>query len=72
MTEESACRLLDIDAAKRGALVVMALVLKSDKNRLEAEHSFFRKIRKMLGAEPVSVPIDVETHKTLALKYMGG
>ena len=72
MTEEDACGILDIDAAKRGALVVMALVLKSDQYRLESEHAFFKKIRTMLGAEPVRVPVEVEAHKALALKYLAG
>ncbi len=69
-TQEKACAMLDIDAAKRGALVVMSLVLKADKNRLPSEHEYFTKIRKLLGAEAVAVPIDMESHTLLALLYL--
>jgi hypothetical protein len=72
MTEENACGLLDIEAAKRGALVVLALVLKSDQNRLDSEHDFFRKIREMLRTAPVTVPVDLEAHRALAFKYLAG
>ncbi len=71
-TQESACAMLDIEAAKRGALVVMSLVLKADQTRLDTEHEYFTKIRTLLGSDPVAVPIDLETHKQLALKYLAG
>ena len=72
LTEDKACGMLDIDAAKRGALVVMALVLKADQARVASEHDYFRKIRDKLGAEPVTVPVGLEAHKALALKYLMG
>ena len=71
-TQETACSVLDIDAAKRGALVVLSLVLKADSTRLESEHEYFTKIRTMLGAQPVIVPKDLEAHKQLAMKYVAG
>ncbi len=71
-TEKSACDLLDIEAAKRAALVVLALVLKSDSKRKPEEHEFFTRVRTMLGTAPVTVPVDLETHRQLALKYLIG
>ncbi len=70
MTVDKVCELLDTQAAKRAALVVMALVLKADFKRLDSEHAFFHKIRERLGAEPVTVPVGVEPHKALALRYL--
>jgi hypothetical protein len=72
LTEDKACQMLDIDAAKRGALVVMALVLKADQARVDSEHEYFHKIRAKLGAEAVTVPVGLEAHKALALKYLVG
>ena len=71
-TQESACAMLNIEAAKRGALVVLSLVLKADQSRLDTEHEYFTKIRTLLGSDPVAVPIDLESHKQLALKYLAG
>lgn len=72
LSEDKACQMLEIDAAKRGALVVMALVLKADLSRVDSEHEYFRKIRAKLGAQPVTVPVGLEAHKQLALKYLVG
>ena len=70
LDEDKACSLLDIEAAKRAALVVMTLVLKADSKRVDSEHSYFRKIRVKLGTDPVIVPVDLAAHKSLALKYL--
>ena len=72
LDEDKACAMLDVDAAKRGALVVMALVLKVDKKRLDTEHAYFRKIRGKLGTDAVTVPVDLAAHQKLALKYLVG
>lgn len=70
LNEDKACSLLNIEVAKRAALVVMTLVLKADHKRVDAEHAYFRKIRGKLGTDPVIVPVDLAAHKTLALKYL--
>ena len=72
LDEDKACSMLDVAPAKRGALVVMALVLKSDHERLDVEHQYFRKIRDKLGTDPIIVPVDLEAHRQLALKYLVG
>lgn len=72
LNEDKACAVLDVEPAKRGALVVMALVLKADHQRVDAEHDYFHKIRGKLGSAPITVPVDLEAHKTLALKYLAG
>ncbi|MDH4120935.1 MAG: hypothetical protein OEV94_04445 [Deltaproteobacteria bacterium] len=69
MSEEQALNRLDIDLAKTGALVVMALVLKADDLRHEDELAYFSRIRQMLDINAVYVPEDVDTHKQLALRY---
>lgn len=70
MSVEKACGQIDIQAAKRATLVVLALVLKADFARLDSEHEFFHRIRKSLEADPVTVPVAVEAHKALALQYL--
>ena len=70
LTERQACEMLDDDTAKVAALVVISLVLKSDVQRKPVEQEFFHKIRNLLEAEPVTVPIELEAHKQLALQYV--
>ena len=72
MSVEKACGLLNVEAAKRCTLVVPALVLKADFARLDSEHAFFHEIRATLGTAPVTVPVSIEAHKALALKYLVG
>ena len=72
LNEDKACSLLNIEVAKRAALVVMTLVLKADHQRVDAEHAYFRKIRGKLGTDPVIVPVDLAAHKSLAMKYLVG
>ena len=50
----------------------LALVLKADFARLDSEHAFFHEIRATLGTAPVTVPVSIEAHKALALKYLVG
>ena len=69
LTQKKACEMLDIEAAKRGALVILALVLKSDLRRNDAEQEFFSRIRASLNTDGVTVPVDLETHRELALEY---
>lgn len=71
MTEDSACAMLETESAKRGALVVLALLLKADNNRHNLEHAYFSRIRSKLGAEPVTVPVSLESHLALAHEYVG-
>ena len=70
LTERQACAMLDEEEAKVGALVVISLVLKADVERKAVEQDFFHKIRNLLEAEPVTVPIELEAHKQLALQYL--
>lgn len=70
LTDESACEMLDLAGTKTAALVVITLVLKSDFDRKDEEHEFFRKIRGLMGSGPVTVPADLEEHKKLALAYL--
>lgn len=72
LNDKAACERLDIDTAKLGALVVLTLVLKSDVKKKPEEHSYFTRIRALLGAPPVVVPADLEAHRKLALEYIGG
>ncbi|MDH4225238.1 MAG: hypothetical protein OEW12_06290 [Deltaproteobacteria bacterium] len=69
MNEQKAIAALDIDSAKMGALVTISLVLKADFERKDAEFELFTKLRKMLKAAPIAVPIDLDEHKALAMKY---
>ena len=71
-TEEKACQAISIDLARQGLLVVLALLLKADETRKEAEQAYFSKIRGLVGGDPVHVPIDLEAHKRLALEYLAG
>jgi len=70
LSDVTACKRLDIDAAKRGCLVVLTLVLKADIKKKPEEHEYFTRLRMLLGAEPIIVPIDLELHKQLALEYV--
>jgi hypothetical protein len=69
MNEAAAVERLNTELAKRAALVVLALVLKADVKRKPSEHAFFTRIREALGAEPITVPVDIEEHRKLALEY---
>jgi hypothetical protein len=70
MNDHKACEKLDVDAAKKGALVVLALLIKTDPAATDVHRAFFTKVRTMLEAEPISVPADADEHKRLALGYM--
>lgn len=69
MTEAAAIERLNTDLSKKAALVVLSLVLKADVRRKPSEHAYFSHIREELGAEPITVPVEVEDHKRLALEY---
>lgn len=70
LSDQKACDNLDIDQAKEGALVVISLILKADGIRHPDEQAYFKKVRELLGAEPVMVPGELDAHKALALEYM--
>ncbi|HKI98360.1 MAG TPA: hypothetical protein VKB51_07800 [bacterium] len=69
MTESAAIERINTELAKRATLVVLALILKADVKRKPSEHAYFTRIREALGAEPVTVPVDLDAHKNLALEY---
>ena len=70
LNQKKACELLDIEAAKRGALVILSLVLKSDLRRSDSEQDYFHRIRTLLATDSVTVPVELETHRKLALEYI--
>ncbi|MCH9044702.1 MAG: hypothetical protein IIA40_01200 [SAR324 cluster bacterium] len=69
MTEAAALQRLTTDLAKRATLVVLSLILKADAKRRPAEQAYFSRLREQLGAPPITVPVDLEAHKKLALQY---
>ncbi len=69
MTEAAALHRLNTDLAKRATLVVLSLILKADAKRRPAEQAYFSRLREQLGAPPITVPVDLEAHKRLALQY---
>jgi hypothetical protein len=69
MTETAAIERLNTDLAKRATLVVLSLVLKADVKRKPSEQALFTRIREALGAPPITVPVDLEGHRRLALEY---
>ena len=69
MTEAAALQRLTTDLAKRATLVVLSLILKADAKRRPAEQAYFSRLREQLGAPPITVPVDLEAHKRLALRY---
>lgn len=69
LTEAAAIEQISTDLAKRATMVVLALVLKADMKRKPSEMAYFRRIREALGADPVTVPVGLEEHMALALRY---
>jgi hypothetical protein len=71
-TVEKACQAINIDSARVGLLVVLALLLKADAARQDTEHAFFTRVRQLVGGDPVTVPKDLEAHRQLAMEYISG
>ncbi len=69
MTEAGALHRLTSDNAKRAAMVVLSLMIKTGRTDKDAALQYFSRVRLQLGADPVRVPQDVEQHKRLALRY---
>lgn len=72
MSDRQAIEALDLATVKRATLVVMSLVMKVDTNRGETARQFFTRVRESMGADPISVPSDVEEHRQLAVSYLVG
>lgn len=72
MNDRQAIESLDLATVRRATLVVMSLVLKVDTSRGEAAKQYFTQVREAMGAEPISVPADVEEHMELAVSYLVG
>ena len=70
MTDQEACRQLDTETAKLGALAAMTLVLKADEFRQDMEHKYLDRIREMLQHDVVVVPKELESHKKLVQEYL--
>ena len=69
-TESSALAQLRSPEAKQAALTVLALVLKTDMAGRPSGRAIFQRIRQTLGAEPVSVPADVQALFTQVVRIM--
>lgn len=70
LNDNVACDKLELDTVKRGALVILCLVMKSDTIMGDEAKGYFSKIRGLLEAEPVTVPVELEDHKKLAISYL--
>lgn len=70
LNDNVACEKLDLDTVKRGALVILCLVMKADTKMEDEAKGYFSKIRELLEAEPVTVPVELEDHKKLAVSYL--
>jgi hypothetical protein len=70
LDEDLACAMLRGELLQHTTLVLLSLVLKADGQRLRAEHTYFTRIRKRLGAAPITVPINLDRHRYLALKSL--
>ena len=70
LSDSKACSMLDLTAAKEAALVVISLIMKADFENKEQERAYFSRIREMLGCGPITVPMDLQAHKELALKFL--
>ena len=70
LNDDEACKKIDMDLARNGALVVLALVLKADTNGGAEASAYFTNIRTKLGAEPITVPSGLDELKELALSYL--
>ena len=72
LNDDKACNMIDLEAVKRGALVVLTLVMKSATTRGEAAKAYFSKIRNLLEAAPLPVPSDIGEHTQRPLRYLSG
>ncbi len=70
LNEDLACAMLRGELLQKTTLVLLSLVLKADGERLRVEHRYFTRIRLRLGAAPITVPINLDRHRYLALKYL--
>ncbi|HEX7928541.1 MAG TPA: hypothetical protein VF678_13190 [bacterium] len=70
LDDQRACELLNVDTAKKGALVLLALLIKCDPKSGEAHRNFFTRVRTKMGAEPVTVPVSIDQHRRLAESYL--
>ncbi len=70
LNDNVACDKLDLDTVKRGALVILCLVMKADTEIGDEAKAYFSKIRGLLEAEPVTVPVELDDHKKLAVSYL--
>ena len=66
----TACDRLATERARMGALVILALVMKSDTQGGESARAYFSEIRERLGMDAIAVPAAIEEHLGLALEYL--
>lgn len=72
LSDQRACEQIDLETAKLATLVVLSLVMKYDTTRGENAKGYFTKVRELLGQQPVAVPAELDQHRDLALRYLGG
>jgi hypothetical protein len=70
LSEASACARLVPERCRKGALVVLALVHKTDTDGGEAARAEFTRLRERLGLHAIAVPAGIEEHLALALEYL--
>lgn len=69
LTEAAAVSQITTDLSKRATMVVLTLILKADVKRRPSEIAYFRKLREAIGADPITVPVNIDDHMALALEY---
>ncbi len=69
MTEQGALRMIKTPLAKRAAMVVLMLLLKTAFQDSTRQQQQALALRHHINAEPVCVPVDTATHQRLAFAY---
>jgi hypothetical protein len=70
LNDQRACEMLEVETAKKGALVLLSLLIKCDPKSGEAHRNFFTRLRTKMGADPVTVPVSIDQHRRLAESYL--
>lgn len=70
LSERDACARLTTRRARKAALVVLSLVLKTDSSGGAAARAHFSGLREQLGLDAIVVPANVDAHLSLALEYL--
>ncbi len=71
LSDDAACRRLDSQEARTGALVVLRYIVRCDARVDAAECAYFTQIQERLGVDAVQIPKDLAQHQRVALSYLG-